>query len=472
MSKQIVQALEVSLQDGTFSEVSREVVKAHLAGDQVLLFSRLRRFLLGDSLSVESVEQFLEPLIIGLDQAHRYTDLALQRLGPSRTLRILQKRKLPTRFRGVIEFLRKCDDVPRVQAGWIATRLIESLAGEGASVKTFELLELLSLCGEVPAAQADLVVKSLLEMKEPHDLLRGLVSRQDGVEALLGCLTAALSSCSSSSLWSELEGLPGGTVDELEPRKQVLVLLLLSVQRSPEQNARIDESLAFLLRDFPELPVTQAFRRDFYIRGLEQLPCRQIGQQYQQLIAPGLESFLIKALLREAPPSIQTLVVRHRSFLARPFAAAVAQGELSKILACLRFAESAGIHQPMLFFFAWEVYGLEEKGHAEMSRRFQWVQSRRLHVRREGEELNPVAFLRTLRAISSESTVPVEELLEFLLQLKAQPYYDPKRSLDDMQVLLQLKGSKRNAALSRYLESAQRRESYQDTFCLGEEQWN
>ena len=77
-----------------------------------------------------------------------------------------------------------------------------------------------------------------------------------------------------------------------------------------------------------------------------------------------------------------------------------------------------------------------------------------------------------MRAISSESTVPVEELLEFLLQLKAQPYYDPKRSLDDMQVLLQLKGSKRNAALSRYLESAQRRESYQDTFCLGEEQWN
>ena len=161
MSKQVVQALEDSLQDGTFSEVSQGAIEAHLTGEQTLSFSRLRRFLLGDSLSTDQVEQVLEPLIVHSEQAHRYTDLALLRLGPSRTLDILCRRQMPTRFRGVIEFLRKSDKLPTDQAAWIAARLVQALGRGGASLEAFELLELVSLCGNVSSEDADRVVESL-----------------------------------------------------------------------------------------------------------------------------------------------------------------------------------------------------------------------------------------------------------------------------------------------------------------------
>lgn len=467
MSKQVVQALEDSLQDGTFSEVSQGAIEAHLTGEQTLSFSRLRRFLLGDSLSTDQVEQVLEPLIVHSEQAHRYTDLALLRLGPSRTLDILCRRQMPTRFRGVIEFLRKSDKLPTDQAAWIAARLVQALGRGGASLEAFELLELVSLCGNVSSEDADRVVESLLELDDPSELLRRLVLQQNGVSVLLGSLTAALSSEFLESLWLELKRLQTGSSEELEARTEALILVLLSLERSSEQNAVMDEKLVFLLRDFPQLPATEAFRRDYYLRGLEQLSCRELAEQHELLCAPGLEPLFLKALLREAPSSIQTLVIRHRSFLARPFIVAVEQEELNQASACLTLAESAGLHQPMLFFFAWEVCGLDEEGHAEMNRRFQVVEERRLHVRREGEELNPVAFLRALRTLSLLSNQEWE-LLEFFIQLKSFPYYDPQRALSDLESLLRRERLKRTGSLTHYLEWASRRKSYQDEFDLGE----
>ena len=472
MSKQLVEALEASLREGTFTEASSDAVAAHLSGRLPISFSRLRRFILGDSLTDEQAEHLLRPLVVHSEQAHRYVDLCLIRLGMERSFKILQQRELPTRFRGVIEFLRKSETgTSGWGAGWVAKRLLGILTLEGRSLESFELLELLSLNRQLTTPQADSVTEGLLETGVPQNLVERLVLQKDGVSAILGSLGVMVSESRAQFLWSELANLLSEPSRIPDSRSQMLILLVLSLARSPQQNAAMDEAVAFLLNDFPQLPATEAFRRDYYLRGLEKLTCRDIAEQFDQFYAPGLESLLLKAMLRDAPPEVLGVVSRHRGRLARPFAQAVATDKLREAISCLTLAEFAGIHQPMLFYFAWEVYGFEEAGHREVGRRFQFVESRDLHVRREGEELNPVAFLRSVRALSRDSDQE-QNLLDYLARLKNLPYYDPQMALNDLGSLLERVGNLEEKFLGAYFAAAEKRNSYEEEIELGDIDWN